>query len=124
MKGTVTRFQTTDDVLVATSTSSVVWKRVTVPFIAGSHNDPRYILTTFNTNATPGGGSDGDELYVDDICLIYNPSLEMDYLAQTEFNGTNMNIEIPFTLGGSMSVYNLNKSDNVVIAQLSNDNVI
>ena len=110
---------TANQEIEATSTSAVVWKRVTIPFVAGPHNDPRYILTTFNTNATPGGGSDGDELYVDDICLIYNPSLEMDYLAQTEFDGTNMNIEIPFTLGGSMSVYNLNKSDNVVIAQLS-----
>ena len=90
-----------------------------LPFTKGSNNDPRYILATFNTNVTPGGGSDGDELYVDDICLIYNPTLNMELLAQTEFDGTNMNIEIPFTLGGSMSVYNLNKSDNVVIAQLS-----
>ena len=110
----------TADVLIpTTSTSAVVWKRVTVPFTKGSNNDPRYILATFNTNVTPGGGSDGDELYVDDICLIYNPTLNMELLAQTEFDGTNMNIEIPFTLGGSMSVYNLNKSDNVVIAQLS-----
>ena len=110
---------TANQEIEATSTSAVVWKRVTIPFVAGPHNDPRYILTTFNTNKTPGGGSDGDELYVDDICLIYNPTLNMEMLAQTEFDGTNMNIEIPFTLGGSMSVYNLNKSDNVVIAQLS-----
>ncbi|MBO5958276.1 MAG: T9SS type A sorting domain-containing protein [Bacteroidales bacterium] len=110
----------TADVLIpTTSTSAVVWKRMTVPFTKGSHNDPRYILATFNTNVTPGGGSDGDELYVDDICLIYNPTLNMELLAQTEFDGSNMNIEVPFTLDGSMSVYNLNKSDNVVIAQLS-----
>ena len=105
--------------IASTSTSAVVWKRMSIPFTKGSNNDPRYILTTFNTNKTPGGGSDGDELYVDDICLIYNPTLNMELLAQTEFDGTNLNIEVPFTLGGSMSVYNLNKSDNVVIAQLS-----
>ena len=105
--------------IAATSTSAVVWKRMSIPFTKGSNNDPRYILTTFNTNATPGGGSNGDELYVDDICLIYNPTLNMELLAQTEFDGTNLNIEVPFTLDGSMSVYNLNKSDNVVIAQLS-----
>ena len=105
--------------IASASTSAVVWKRMSIPFTKGSNNDPRYILTTFNTNKTPGGGSDGDELYVDDICLIYNPTLNMELLAQTEFDGTNLNIEVPFTLGGSMSVYNLNKSDNVVIAQLS-----
>ena len=117
---------TANQEIAATSTSAVVWKRVTIPFTKGSHNDPRYILTTFNTNATPGGGSEGDELYVDDICLIYNPSLEMDYLAQTEFqysgNGVTMNIEVPFTLSGSMSTYNLNKAANEVIAQLSDAN--
>ena len=103
----------------ATSTSGIVWKRLTIPFTAGPHNDPRYILTTFTTNKTPGQGSSGDELYIDDICLIYNPSLNMGVLAQTEFDGSNMNIAVPFTLDGSMSVYNLNKSDNEVIAQLS-----
>ena len=117
---------TANQEIASTSTSAVVWKRVTIPFTAGSHNDPRYILTTFNTNATPGGGSSGDELYVDDICLIYNPSLEMDYLAQTEFqysgNGVTMNIDVPFTLSGSMSTYNLNKAANEVIAQLSDAN--
>ena len=110
---------TANQEIEATSTSAVVWKRVTIPFVAGPHNDPRDILTTFNTNKTPGGGSEGDELYIDDICLIYNPSLEMDYLAQTEFDGSNMNIEVPFTLDGSMSVYNLNAAANEVIAQLS-----
>ena len=117
---------TANQEIAATSTSAVVWKRVTIPFTKGSHNDPRYILTTFNTNKTPGGGSEGDELYVDDICLIYNPSLEMDYLAQTEFqysgNGVTMNIDVPFTLSGSMSTYNLNKAANEVIAQLSDAN--
>ena len=110
---------TANQEIEATSTSAVVWKRVTIPFVAGPHNDPRYILTTFNTNKTPGGGSDGDELYIDDICLIYNPTLEMDYLAQTEFDGSEASIEVPFTLDGSMSVYNLNAAANEVIAQLS-----
>ena len=110
---------TADALVSRTSSSGVVWKRVTIPFTNGPHTDPRYILATFNTNATPGGGAANDEMYIDDICLIYNPSLNMELLAQTEFDGSNMNIEVPFTLDGSMSVYNLNKSDNEVIAQLS-----
>ena len=105
-----------------TSTSEVVWRRLTIPFVQGTHSDPRYILTTITTNVLPGGGSEGDEMFIDDICLIYNPSLEMDYLAQTEFDGSNMNIEVPFILDGSMSVYNLNAAANEVIAQLSDAN--
>ena len=116
---------TADAEIAATSTSAVVWKRMSIPFTKGSNNDPRYILTTFNTNVTPGGGSANDELYVDDICLIYNPTLNMELLAQTEYDVTNINsanISVPFTLDGSMSVYNINKSDNEVIAQLSDAN--
>ncbi len=105
------------------SGSSLVWKRLSMPFVAGSHNDPKYILTTFSTNKNPGGGSSGDELFVDDIYLIYNPSISLDYLAQTEYvfplDGSALNIDIAFNLSGSMSVYNLNKDTNQVIAQLS-----
>ncbi len=108
----------------ATSTSAVVWKRLSIPFTAGPHNDPRYILTTFTTNKTPGQGSNNDEMYIDDICLIYNPTLNLD-LAQTEYQysgNSSMTINVPFSLSGSMSTYNLNKSSNEVIAQLSDAN--
>lgn len=105
------------------SGSSLVWKRLSIPFTAGSHSNPRYILATFSTNKTPGGGDKGDEVFVDDAYLVYNPELSLDYLAQTEFilpqDGSSLNIDIPFSLTGSMSVYNLNKEDNKVIAQLS-----
>ena len=110
----------------ATSTSGVVWKRLTIPFTAGPHNDPRYILTTFTTNKTPGQGSSGDAMYIDDICLIYDPTLTLVNIAQTEYmlpaNGSSVNIQIPFNLSGSMSTYNLNKAANEVIAQLSDAN--
>ena len=116
---------TADATFAPTSTSSVVWKRMSIPFAKGSNNDPRYILATFNTNEAPGKGSNGDELYVDDICLIYKPTLNVGSIAQTEYNITNdltANIEVPFTLTGSMSVYNLNEAANEVIAQLSDAN--
>jgi len=32
------------------------------------------MLITFTTNKTPGGGSGGDSLYVDDLSLVYNGS--------------------------------------------------
>lgn len=108
----------------ATSTSGVVWKRLTIPFTAGPHNDPRYILTTFTTNKTPGQGSSGDAMYIDDICLIYTPTLNLN-LVQTEYqysDNSSMTINVPFSLSGSMSTYNLNKAANEVIAQLSDAN--
>lgn len=110
---------------VRTSTpgESLVWKRISIPFANAAHSDPRYILATFSTNKIPGGGDKGDEVFVDDIYLVYNPELSVDYLAQTEFilnhDGSPVNVEIPFNLSGSMSVSNLNKEANKVIAQLS-----
>ncbi len=108
------------------SGSAIVWKRVTIPFVKDSHNDPRYILVTFNTNETAGEGAKNDELFVDDACLIYNPVLGLELLAQTEYvypsEGSSVNISIPFNLEGSMSVYNLNAAANEVIAQLSDAN--
>lgn len=105
------------------SGESLVWKRLSIPFTSGSHSNPKYILATFSTNKTPGGGDKGDEVFIDDIYLVYNPELTVDYLAQTEFvlpqDGSSLNVEIPFDLSGSMSVNNLNKEANKVIAQLS-----
>lgn len=49
------------------------WVRVAVPFVyTSSTAQPRAILVTVSTNADAGQGSNGDEVVVDDICLIYN----------------------------------------------------
>ena len=105
------------------SGNSLVWKRLSIPFTTASHNDPRYILTTFSTNSTPGGGDSGDEVFVDDIYLIYNPLLSVGDLNQNEYpfpaDGSALKIEVPFNLDGTMSANNLNKAANQVIAQLS-----
>lgn len=107
------------------SGNDYVWKRLSVPFTAYPNicTDYRYILTTFTTNKDAGGGSADDEVLVDDIYLIYNPSLSVGDLAQTEFvisdDASPLSIEVPFNLSGSMSVCNLNIDDNEVIAQLS-----
>jgi hypothetical protein len=50
------------------------WVRKSVPFnYAGPANNPQFILVTFTTNMTPGGGANNDEVLIDDIQLIYNP---------------------------------------------------
>lgn len=49
-----------------------VWQRVTAPFVYTDNNvNGKAILVTISTNADPGKGST-DNLYVDDISLIYN----------------------------------------------------
>lgn len=51
------------------------WIRISVPFnyVMGSPAPaPSYLLLTFTTNKTPGGGSNNDEVLIDDIELIYN----------------------------------------------------
>jgi hypothetical protein len=56
------------------SPTAGVWVRKSVPFnYSGPATTPQFILLTFTTNMTPGGGAANDEVLVDDIQLIYNP---------------------------------------------------
>jgi hypothetical protein len=58
----------------STANGAYIWRRLSVPFVKdGPCNDPRYILFTITTNEVPGEGSDNDDLFVDDVELIYNP---------------------------------------------------
>lgn len=98
------------------------WRRLSIPFNNnGPCTDVRYILMTATTNETPGSGSTNDDLFVDDLLLVYNPTLTMNQLSATQFN-VGSSITIPFTLTGTMSPDNLNASANQVIAQLSDAN--
>ena len=98
------------------------WRRLSIPFNNnGPCTDVRYILMTATTNETPGSGSTNDDLFVDDLLLVYNPTLTMSQLSATQFN-VGSSIIIPFTLTGTMSPDNLNASANQVIAQLSDAN--
>ena len=55
---------------------SGTWQQYSVPFVYGGPATTRnYILVTFTTNKTPGGGSNGDELYVTAVKMIYNVHL-------------------------------------------------
>lgn len=50
------------------------WVRMSAPFdYSGPLTTNTYILVTFTTNKTPGGGTDGDVVLIDDVELIYNP---------------------------------------------------
>lgn len=68
---------------------NVNWVRYSVPFESyvftgpGPAPTPQYILVTFATNASPGGGAANDEVLVDDIQLIYNSTIGVDELNTT-----------------------------------------
>ena len=120
------------DMLVATASAtfkrtsqvngSYTWRRISVPFIRnGSCNDPRYILCTITTNVTPGEGGGDDDMYIDDMLLIYNPTIQMAALDKDTYH-IGESLTIHYTLNGTMSPENLNKPANQVIAQLSSAN--
>lgn len=101
---------------------SYTWSRLSISFVNnGPCTDVRYILFIANTNETPGSGSTDDDLFVDDVLLVYTPTLALGQLSSTSY-APNDAINIPFTLTGTMSPDNLNASANQVIAELSNAN--
>lgn len=63
------------------------WEKLEIPFdyTVGTGKTPAYILVTFTTNKTPGGGSDKDRLYVDDIAMVYYNDLKT-----LTYNGENI----------------------------------
>ncbi|MDG1331942.1 MAG: T9SS type A sorting domain-containing protein [Crocinitomicaceae bacterium] len=55
------------------SPTNNVWVRMSVPFVySGPATTNTFILVTFASNSTPGGGDVDDEVFIDDIELIYN----------------------------------------------------
>ena len=53
------------------------WKRLSIPFSYVNNSiNPKAILVTLSTNTDAGEGSGSDELYVDDLELVYNFGVE------------------------------------------------
>lgn len=98
------------------------WQRLAVPFDYDSYKsnglDPSFILVTFNSNSTPGGGAANDSVNIDDILLIYNPTLTIGSLSKTQYEPGDV-ISLPYTIEGTMSPYNLDKAANVVSLEIS-----
>ena len=73
------------------ATSSKGWQRLSVPFVYTQldRNSVAYMLITFSTNETPGGGnssgSSPDQVYLDDVEMVYNHALQ-----SLKMNGKNI----------------------------------
>lgn len=95
------------------------WQRLSIPFnYNGQSNAADYMLVTFASNKTPGGGSANDEVYIDDMVLIYNPEVMVNGIDRTSYKQGGA-ISVNYTIKGSMSPSNLNADPNVVTLQLS-----
>jgi hypothetical protein len=76
------------------------WERKSIPFeYVGPSSSPEYILVTFTTNMTPGGGSDGDEIFIDDVELIYNSSVGIESENIDRWVGYNSKTGLHFSDG-------------------------
>ena len=87
------------------------WERHAVAFdYSGPATANEYILLTFTTNEIGGGGSAGDEMWIDDVELIYNTG-GLDELASqgviVSMNNTTNNILVNSEnkLNGTYTVY-------------------
>lgn len=73
------------------------WVQYTIPFVYNdndlykTYTDQKYMLASFSTNKTPGVGTTGDALSVDDIHMIYNSKLESLSINGTPLEGFGKN---------------------------------
>lgn len=98
------------------------WQRLSIPFnYAGNSLSPDFMLVSFTSNMTPGGGDTNDALIVDDIQLIYKPSLKAGNISKSSFKAGE-SISVDYEIKGSMSVLNINGEANTVSLQMSDAN--
>ena len=100
------------------------WIRMSVPFRMindGLNPEKLYILATFTTNSQPGKSTDSsnpDNVYIDDLLFVYNPSLEISSISKNTLED-NEEFVIGFDLSGTMSPSNLNEEPNMVTLEMS-----
>ena len=83
-------------------TSDKGWQRISVPFVYEGNKTPAYILVSYTTNKTPGKGSSGDVLYIDDAEMIYNSKATSVSFNGTTFSGFNKNTYQYFDVEGEL----------------------
>lgn len=89
------------------------WVRISVPFdYSGPASTPAFLLITFTTNKTPGGGSDNDEVWIDDMELIYNSNVSVaentvDF-AQVSIQNHQLVIQTQENTTGEVAIYQAN----------------
>ena len=68
------------------------WQQLNIPFNVINNNvKPAYILISFSTNKSAGGGSSNDAVYIDDIEFIYNSRLTSLKVGGSDLSGFDKN---------------------------------
>lgn len=90
------------------------WTRFSIPFVYVDSRTPQYMLITMTPSHDQINGTDGTEMFIDDIEAIYNPVVGAVDVSNTFYLSTSIGaaINVPFTLTGN---YN---NGNTVTAQL------
>ena len=92
------------------------WVRKSIPFIYnGPASSPNFILINMTTNKTPGSGSAGDSLYIDDLSFIYNPGNNVADInnserlkVYTDDNNIFINLGFDKPVASDIAIYNIN----------------
>ena len=91
------------------------WREFTIPFTYTDTSKAKAILVTISTNATPGKGSANDQVWVDDMELVYNAAISDIALNGVTLDGFNFNAATKtYDLTYSGEVINLT-ADNFVV---------
>lgn len=84
------------------ATSDKGWQRLSVPFTYESGEKvPAYILISYSTSETPGGGDENDAVYIDDIEMIYNSRLKTIAFNGSDFKLTDGDYDYDLSSGGT-----------------------
>jgi hypothetical protein len=85
------------------------WVRFSVPFVySGPATTTSYMLLTFGTNPAPGSGSDNDQVWIDDVELIYNPTGLNEFTADligVTVDGDQLLIQSQQQLNGTATIW-------------------
>lgn len=102
------------------------WIRMSVPFnyVSGAPAPtPAFLLLTFTTNKTPGGGSANDEVLVDDIELIYNSTIGIEAIDSQKQFTAYYSTETGIVLLGSATNVSIVTMEGKILSQGSIDKV-
>ncbi len=95
------------------------WKRYSIPFNYNyPASTPYYILLTFTTNMEQGVGSTSDQVFIDDVELVYNANLNSILVDGTLINGFNANTNeytINYNCGSSPTFSAQATSPNAIV---------
>ena len=78
------------------------WKHMSLPFdydsYASNNAQVKAVLLTISTNATPGKGSDGDQVWVDNVKFVYNAALSSLKFKDTQLVSSAADTATRFTI--------------------------